>query len=178
MRSTNSQPLGRLLAILRAILLSAFAVLCLPEGSALALSTDQDQPIYIEADSVDIDDREGVSVYQGQVDVKQGSIHLTADKVTIYQKERKADRIVATGKPVTFKQRTDDGKEVNGHALRVEYDVNREELVLINEAELTQGVDRFASDRILYDRKSAVVKAGSSALGKERVRITITPKDQ
>ena len=172
MRLTNTTPDPYLsAAMLRRFLL----LLWLPLGTALALSSDQDQPIYIEADSVDIDDRQGVSVYQGQVDVKQGSIHLTAEKVTIYQKERKADRIIAVGQPVTFKQRTDDGKDVNGRALQVEYYVNREELVLIDDAELTQGVDRFSSDRILYDRKNAVVKAGSSAQGSERVRITNTP---
>ena len=152
--------------------------LWLPLPNAVALSTDKDQPIFLEADSVDIDDGKGVSVYRGRVDVKQGSIHLTADKVTVYQKEKRTDQIIADGNPVTFKQRSDDGQVINGRALHVEYYANSDELFLSNEAVLTQGKDSFASDKIYYDRKLGVVKAGASAQGKQRVRIVIDPSDK
>ena len=41
-----------------------------------------------------------------------------------------------------------------------------------------QGTDTFRSDRIVYDRLNARVKAGTSAQGKERVRIHITPQNE
>jgi lipopolysaccharide export system protein LptA len=167
MKSTNLHPakLSRALCLL----------LWLPLAPAYALSTDKDQPIHVEADSVEIDDRTGVSIYQGDVDVKQGSIHLTADKVTVYQKERRTERVKAVGRPVRFQQRTDKGQTVKGRAREVEYHVTGDELVLTGEARLSQGDDNFSSDRIIYDRKNARVKAGASAEGKERVRITISP---
>ena len=145
---------------------------------AFGLSNDQEQPILIEADSVDIDEGTGVSVYQGQVDVKQGSIHITADKVTVYQKEKRTDRVLAVGTPVRFQQKTDKGKLVKGNARQVEYQVSSDELTLSGDALLTQDDDRFSSDRIVYDRKKAQVKAGASAQGSERVRITINPNQQ
>jgi len=147
----------------------------LPLAPAHALSTDKDQPIHVEADSVEIDDRTGISIYQGNVDVKQGSIHLTADKVTVYQKDKRTDRVKAVGRPVHFQQRTDKGETVKGRAQEVEYSVTGDELVLTGDALLSQGDDNFSSDRIIYDRKNARVKAGASAKGKERVHITITP---
>ena len=147
----------------------------LAPAPALGLSTDQDQPILVEADSVDIDEGSGVSVYQGKVDVKQGSIHITADKVTVYQKEKRTDRVLAVGAPVRFQQKTDKGQTVKGRAREVEYHVTGDELVLSGEAHLSQGEDNFSSDRIIYDRKNARVKAGASAKGSERVRITINP---
>ena len=55
----------------------------------------------------------------------------------------------------------------------MEYDVDGDELMLIDEAELRQGRDSFRSDRIVYDRVRAVVKAGAAAKGKQRVRISI-----
>ena len=146
--------------------------------AAFGLSTDQDQPILVEADSVEIDEASGVSVYQGQVDVKQGSIHITADKVTVYQKEKRTDRVLAVGTPVRFQQKTDKGKLVKGNARQVEYQVSSDELTLSGDALLTQDDDRFSSDRIVYDRKKAQVKAGASAQGSERVRITINPNQQ
>jgi len=147
----------------------------LPLAPAYALSTDKDQPIHVEADSVEIDDRQGISIYQGDVDVKQGSIHLTADKVTVYQKDRRTERVRAVGRPVRFQQQTDKGQTVKGRAREVEYYVTGDELVLTGDALLSQGDDNFSSDRIIYDRKNARVKAGASAKGKERVRITISP---
>ncbi|OQX44175.1 MAG: lipopolysaccharide transport periplasmic protein LptA, partial [Candidatus Sedimenticola endophacoides] len=47
-------------------------------------------------------------------------------------------------------------------------------LYLIGDAVLSQGKDSFKSDRITYDRVKAVVKAGASAKGKQRVRATIS----
>jgi len=143
---------------------------------AYALPSDQDQPITVEADSVEIDDRTGISVYIGDVIVDQGSIHLTADKVTVYQIEKRTDKIVAIGKPVKFRQMTEAGEEVKGRAIQVEYHASRDELFLIGDAEIIQGKDRATSDRITYDRKKALVKAGAAAKGKERVRISIDPK--
>ena len=57
-------------------------------------------------------------------------------------------------------------------------DANSDEVELIGKAVLTQGKDSFSSDRILYDRHKAVVKAGAAVKGGGkggRVRITINP---
>ena len=60
-------------------------------------------------------------------------------------------------------------------ALRMEYQADKDEITLIDQAVVFQGTDTFRSDRILYDRINARVKAGASAKGKERVKIHITP---
>lgn len=152
-------------------------LLMLAAPAALALSTDKDQPIEIEADSVDIDEGKGISVYLGNVEINQGSMRLLADKVTVYQQRRKPTRFVAEGNPVRFRQLPDDSKVYNkARALRAEYEVHSEVITLINEAKLIQGKDTFASDRIVYDRVKAVVRGGAAAEGRQRVKIRIQPK--
>ena len=144
---------------------------------AFALESDKDQPIYIEADSVDIDDRRGTSTYRGNVELTQGTIRITADKITVSKRQGKSDHIEATGNPVTFRQKTDSKNGlVTGQAKKSEYDADSEVLYLVDQATLTQGKDTFKSDRIIYDRAKAVVKAGASAKGKQRVRVTIESK--
>ncbi len=143
-------------------------------GTAPALSSDKEQPINLEADSVELDEGTGVSVYQGNVDLKQGSMRLEADKVTVHLAGSRPSKVVAEGRPVKFQQRPDNSKQlIEGRARRAEYRMDSEELVLIGGATLTQGKDSFASDRIVYDRVQARVKAGAAAQGKERVKITI-----
>lgn len=146
----------------------------LSAGNALALPGDKDQPIELAADSVDVSEGSGISVYRGNVELRQGSILLRADVLTVHQKSHQPSRFEADGKPVYFEQQAAKGK-VTGRARRAEYASDSAELLLTGDAELTQGADRVTSDRIVYDRVRALVKAGASAQGKERVRITIQP---
>jgi len=141
---------------------------------ALALESDREQAIELAADSVDIDEGKGVSVYRGDVDLRQGSIRLQADVVTVHQDKRRPNRIVAQGRPVKFQQQSAKGL-VKGEARQVEYEVASENLVLSGDAVLVQGKDRMRSDRIVYDRVRSVVKAGAAAKGKQRVQISIQP---
>lgn len=157
----------------RTKLLLALILLC-TAGTVLALESDREQPIELAADSVDIDESKGTSVYRGDVDLRQGSMHLQADVVTVYQNKRKPTKIIAEGRPVKFQQQSDKGL-VKGRAKRAEYEVDSENLVMIGDAVLLQGNDSMRSDRIVYDRVKSVVKAGAAAKGSERVRITIQP---
>ena len=147
-------------------------VLLCAAGTVAALESDKEQPIELAADSVDIDESKGTSIYRGDVDLRQGSMHLQADVVTVYQNKRKPTKIIAEGRPVKFQQQSDKGL-VKGRAKRAEYEMDSENLVMIGDAVLLQGNDSMRSDRIVYDRVKSVVKAGAAAKGKERVRISI-----
>lgn len=153
------------------------AALC-PTGPACALDADQNQPLYIEADAAELDDQQSVSLYIGNVEVEQGSMRILADEVLVHHREdRQPRKIIAVGNPVRYSQMLeDDPDEVNGRALRMEYEADRDEITLIDDAELTRGEDRFASDRIVYNRNTARVTAGTSARGRQRVKIRIDPQ--
>lgn len=143
---------------------------------AAALSNDRNQPIDIAADSVDINEAKGQSTYSGHVEINQGSIRLQADQVVVEHRPGQPRRIKASGNPAKFRQLPDNSKEyITGSARHIEYGLDSEELLLRDNASLQQGKDSFSSDRIVYDRVRAVVKAGAAAQGKERVKVTIQP---
>jgi lipopolysaccharide export system protein LptA len=160
--------------LLAALLISVWVL------PAIALPDDPKQPIEIEADGVEMDDGKQTSVYTGNVEIQQGSMRLWADKVTVHhQASRSPHRLIAIGQPARYEQQLEAGaKKVKARARRIEYDANSEEILLIDNASLTQGKDKFSSDRILYDRSKAVVKGGASAQGKQRVRISIDPSNK
>lgn len=153
----------------RASLLLSTVLLC---HQAPALEGDNNQPLELTADSADMDEAKGLSIYRGDVDVRQGSMHLRADVLTVFHTGRKPTRMVAEGRPVHFEQQGADGP-VKGQARRLEYEMNSENLLLIGDAVVNQGKDTMRSDRITYDRVRGQVKAGSAAQGKQRVRISI-----
>jgi lipopolysaccharide export system protein LptA len=147
---------------------------------AAALQDDEKQPLYLEADNAELDDQKAESVYTGNVVVKQGSMLIQADQVTVYHdKDRRPKRIVAVGKPATYRQEVEGEKRpMEAEAQRMEYDAGQEEITLIDQAVVYQGEDTFRNDRIVYDRVHAQVKAGAAVQGKERVKILLHPGER
>ena len=158
---------------------SLFVLACGWSGQVAALSSDREQPIELEADSAHIDERTGVSVYTGNVKLTQGSTKLLADRLTVERGED-GNRVVAEGQPATFSQQPDDKPEpVEGRAKTIDYHTGRERVILTGSAEVWQGGNRFASERIVYDTATDTVRGGQASPGAkpgERVRITIQPQ--
>jgi lipopolysaccharide export system protein LptA len=148
-------------------------------AAVLALDTDRQQPIHIEADQLDVDDAQGVSVYRGAVKYTQGTIELTADEVTLTTNaKRELSGVIAIGKPATFRQTLDPaGGELRGESERIEYDAQTEHVVLLGSAHLWYCGDEFASSRIEYFMAQELVKASKANDGKGRVQVTIQPRE-
>jgi lipopolysaccharide export system protein LptA len=147
-------------------------------GASWALSSDRDQPMAIEADRVELDDGAGVSEYRGNVKVTQGTLVLTGDSMTVYNKGDKVEKVIMLGKPATYRQRPDNkDKDVRAKALRMEYYTTPERIILLREAEVEQEGDRLRSERIEYDVAKDKVNAGTND-PKGRVRIVIQPRSE
>jgi len=145
---------------------------------AWGLDSDREQPIKIEADRLDVDEAKGISVYRGDVRYTQGTLELKAAEVTIFSTpERSLARVVASGKPATFKQQIDPaGGVLNGEADKIEYNVAQERLLLEGSAHLVYCGDEFQSDHIEFLAAKDLVKAGKSQQGGGRVQVTIQPR--
>ena len=162
---------------------------CLP-GSLMALSSDRDQPINLEADSADIDDLKGISIYTGNVILTQGSLVIKSNKLTLYSdKNHELEKAVAVGaknKLATFKQRP-EGKDTDFHARAktMIYFLNQDKIHLIKNAYVWQAGDTFSGDKIIYDTKNETVvasskknKDGKPVSSGGRVKVTIQPKSK
>ncbi|MGH8121080.1 MAG: lipopolysaccharide transport periplasmic protein LptA [Gammaproteobacteria bacterium] len=159
-------------------------------GSALALSTDKDQPIEIEADSAELDDKKGVTVYEGNVVVTQGSIRMTGDKMTVhYTGDNDLDRVFLNGRPATYRQLPDNSEVYDeAEAIQMEFYQANHLIVLISKARVKQQDVQFTGDRIEYDTVLSRIKArgvkqqiepstegGATAPEQGRVKIIIKP---
>lgn len=143
---------------------------------AFALETDKDQPITIDSNSATYDDKQGTSIYQGNVVAIQGSMRMDADKLVVYVSNGAIDKLIATGNPVKFKQLPQPGKEeIKGKSLIAEYYPDKTLLVLIKQAVVWQGANLSSSELILYDSKNAVIKAGENSSDSKRVHATFQP---
>ena len=144
----------------------------------MALESDKDQPIEIEADTGELDDVKNISIYRGNVITVQGTIRMTGDKMTVYYTEDdEMDYMIMEGRPATYKQLPDDSSVYDyAEALTMEYYEQKEYVILIEEALVTQEGLRFSGDRIEYDTKLSQVKAWSNKSTQKKTDEKAAPK--
>ncbi|TVZ40749.1 lipopolysaccharide export system protein LptA [Alteromonadaceae bacterium 2753L.S.0a.02] len=149
-------------------------------GWVAALPDDRFQNLSISADSAELDDLSGTTTYAGGVVVEQGSMKIKAEKVVIYGRKDTYTKVVATGAPARLSQIPKAGQEpVTARANRMEYQIPSETLILLDNAAFSQEGTSLSGNRIEYDVKRAVVKAGGKADAEgdnRRVRMVIPPK--
>jgi len=156
-----------------------FACGLLNVSMALANSEDTQQPITIEADQAVLDEKKQTSTYTGNVIIKQGGIEVRANTVTVHAKNGQLQRVIAEGDPVHYRQQQKND-DIRGVSQRMEYEVESKRVLLLGNAELWQGGNRFSGKRIQYDpEQEKVIATGdpdSAENGAQRVQITLQPQ--
>jgi lipopolysaccharide export system protein LptA len=161
-------------------LLAGLLSISLASNWCLALPDDREQPIHISADKALRDEKQGVTIYSGNVQMNQGSMHIEADRLTIYHIEAEADKIVARGRPAKMRQRPDLKKgPVHARALLIEYFQREQKVHLQDEARIEQDGAIVTGDSIDYFIAQELVKADSDGAGEgNRVQVVIPPSVQ
>ena len=149
-----------------------------------AEQADRDKPINLEADTVNLDDINKVSIYQGNVRLTQGSLLIRSDKLVVTEDKDGFQHATAYGNPASFRQKREGLDEyVEGYGLRIEYNAKADKAELFTQARMKRNLDEVRGDYISYDAKTEffqVIGGGKEAAtpGKEkgRVRAVIQPK--
>lgn len=167
-------------AFLRPVLI---LLMSLPLGltTAMAQQDDASAPIEVAADSLELDDRAGTAVYTGEVDIRQGSMRLTGNRVEIQRNDQgQLSLATATGERAYIEQQPDPSEPVvRGWGRTIIYHVAERRVELIDRAELHQGGDTFDGGYLEYFLDSRVVQAraeGEGVEGRQRIRMTLQPE--
>jgi lipopolysaccharide export system protein LptA len=108
---------------------------------------DPKAPVEVTSDSLRIDNSDGSAVFDGDVNVVQGQLHITAQLVRVEYETGEAEtrdvsKILASGN-VTFV----NGKEA-AEADRAEYDVAAKKIIMSGDVIVTQGVTAISGDKM------------------------------
>lgn len=144
---------------------------------AWGLAGDRSQPIQIEADRATLDEKAGISVYEGNVRLQQGTLVLRGTRMSVQVRDNQVDSITIEGNPASFSQRP-DGADTDQHAEagHIEYHTASQRLILQGDAQIRQSdKEHFSSDRIIFNLRDNTVSAGGDGAG-SRVRITLQPE--
>ena len=97
----------------RAITSGFLALICsltVQAPNSFALPDDKDQPIHISADKALRDERKGVTVYSGNVQMRQGTMEVDADKISFYHAAENANQVIAVGTPAKMRLQPEIGR--------------------------------------------------------------------
>tara|TARA_B100001057_G_C22780592_1_gene923491 strand:- start:1010 stop:1522 length:513 start_codon:yes stop_codon:yes gene_type:complete len=156
--------------------LSLLFVLFTP-ALALALDSDTEQPVYVDADSQQLDMQSNKATFIGNVKLKQGSININADKVVVERdpKDSTIRRIEGYGNLATFSQLSEDGKTLYGEAKELYYVMVDDQLTMIDQAMLSQDDSVIRGSKITYNISSQKLIADGKQQG-DRVSTVLQPQ--
>lgn len=157
----------------------------LGSAAAWALPSDRDQPIRIQADSAELDDKQGVAVYRGDVIITQGTLKITGDTVTITQTASgDIDVFTSVGNLAYYEQKPAVDKDiVKAYGKTIQYFASNERIVLIDQARVIQEGNTFEGEKIVYDTRRQIVNAGRAtgdnvSTPRPRIDMVIQPKNK
>jgi len=144
-----------------------------------ALSNDREQPIFIQADQVEIDKLKGFSRYQGNVKFVQGSMVIRGGIVMLYHKDGTIDKVIIRGQPASFQQMPDKGDvTIISRANKMEYFAKQSRLFLFDSAKVSQGNNSFAGEKIEYDIVKGTVVANKGSSDNGRIHAIIEQQEE
>ena len=138
----------------------------------LARSDDSQKPIHITADTAELNDKTGVSVYRGDVEMIQGTTILTGDVITVYTKNNQVTKMISVGNLATYQETTDDGDIVYAESEEMIHNSGEKKIELFRRGKITQVGNVIKSDYILYLTEEGLIDTGTK---KDRIQITIQP---
>ena len=154
-----------------------FLLWLIPAPATYAARNDADEPIRINARSVEANEKTGVAVYTGDVVAQQGRLSIHAERVEIRTRDRQTDFIRATGKPAKLHQQADeDIEEMQAEANRIDYHVTDKKLDMMGNVSVQRNQDRFTGDVLHYDLKTKSLNAAGDNKTDGRIHAVIHPK--
>ncbi|MCB1843572.1 MAG: lipopolysaccharide transport periplasmic protein LptA [Halioglobus sp.] len=161
-----------------AIALAACLAAALKVAPTHALPDDRDQPIHITADKAVRNEREGITIYSGNVQMRQGSMELDADNLVVFHEREDANKIVARGEPARLRQQPEpDEGIVQAYGRVITYYRDREQVNLRKDARLERDDGSLVTgDSIDYfiARQLVTAESDSSETG-NKVFVVIPP---
>ncbi|ADE10679.1 lipopolysaccharide transport periplasmic protein LptA [Sideroxydans lithotrophicus] len=149
---------------------------------ALAEHADRDKPIHVESDRVVIDDAKQTSVFEGQVELTQGTLFIQAEKIVLTQDKLGNKHCTATGSPANFRQKHEGTDQyMEGYGDRIEYDTRTETVDFFGHARVKRDQDDVQGDHIAYSTRTEVFEVSGDPTrlndpDKGRAHAVIQPK--
>jgi lipopolysaccharide export system protein LptA len=161
-----------------------------PPNALQGFSQNRDQPVHIEAATLEVRDKDKVATFSGDVRVKQGDTNLRCKSLVVFYEQ--GDEAGAKGKTLQAASPGPGGQqrikrlEARGGVVVTQkdqtatgesgvFDMKSNTVTLLGNVVMTQGQNVLRGDRLMVDLTSGVSKVESGKNGTGRVQGLFLP---
>lgn len=144
--------------------------------AALALESDRQQPLEVSAASTDGMLGDGTTLMRGNVDIRQGSLHIRANQAEVLKKKGKVQLITLRGKPAYLEQAIEEQGLVQAEASTITYQVADGVVVLKGNANVVHPQYEIDGDELTYNLNKQHFEGSGSGSSDGRIRIRLDPE--
>ena len=154
--------------------MTASLLLAMP-GLLLALESDRQQPLEVNADSTDGSLGDGIATLKGNVEIRQGTMLIRSDIAEVEKVDGRVRKFELNGSPVHLQQEIEEEGLVTAEAKKVEYIVATGIVTLTGEADVIHPQYHISGEILEYDMNTQHFQ-GSGGDSNGRIRIRLEPE--
>ena len=144
--------------------------------SAVALESDRQQPLEINANATDGTLGDGITTMRGDVEIRQGTLHITADEAEVKKADGRVQSVTFRGQPAYLEQEIEEQGLVKATAGTIDYQVATGIVTLTGNADVQHPQYQISGDLLTYDLKVQHFEGSSTDGGNGRIHIRLDPE--
>ena len=150
--------------------------LCLAGLPAAALQSDRQQPLEVNANSTDGTLGDGVTTLRGEVEIRQGTLLITADEAEVNKVDGRVNSVIFRGQPATLEQEIEEQGRVRATASEIAYQVANGLVTLTGNADVVHPQYQISGETLTYDLNVQHFEGSADQEGNGRIHIRLDPE--
>jgi lipopolysaccharide export system protein LptA len=142
----------------------------------MALESDRLEPLEVNANSTDGTLGDGITTLRGNVDIRQGTLHITADEAKVNKIDGRVNTVTFRGQPAFLEQEIEEEGLVQATAMVIDYRVASGLVTLTGNADVKHPQYQISGESLTYDLNVQHFKGSGDENGNGRIHILLDPE--
>jgi lipopolysaccharide export system protein LptA len=158
--------------------ISLWLFLCLSCFSLplMALEADRQEPLEVNANSTDGTLGDGITTLRGNVEIRQGTLHITADEAEVSKVDGRVNSVTFRGQPAFLEQEIEEQGLVQATSNVIDYQVASGLVTLTGNADVKHPQYQISGESLTYDLNIQHFQGSADGNGNGRIHIRLDPE--
>mgnify|MGYP001821655763 CR=1 FL=1 len=144
--------------------------------SLMALESDRQESLEVSANSTDGTLGDGVTTLRGNVDIRQGTLRITADEAEVKKVDGRVGSVTFRGQPAFLEQEIEEQGLVQATANVIDYQVASGLVTLSGNADVKHPQYQISGELLTYDLNIQHFQGSGDENGNGRIHILLDPE--
>ena len=142
----------------------------------MALESDRQKPLEVSANATDGTLGDGITTLRGNVDIRQGTLRITADEAEVKKVDGRVSSVTFRGKPAFLEQEIEEQGLVQATANTINYQVASGIVTMTGNADVKHPQYQISGELLTYDLNVQHFQGSSDENGNGRIHILLDPE--